>query len=231
MNWLEIELDDLTIEVDADFLTSSWTCIWDRGCAGIGEVADPDAQLGCCSVGAEMLDEQEAMTISALAASIDPSRAQFADDIADGGALRQVDSGRAEWATRVVDGACIFLNRPGFSGGSGCALHLEAVAVGEPAVDWKPSICWQLPIKLETVEPAAGQQGQQEQGQRLRLRRWLRTDWGPEGEQMAYCCTEPASTPADAFVGSTSVVDSLANELVALLGTEAYGQLAERLKS
>ena len=29
-------------------------------------------------------------------------------------------------STRVVDGACIFLNRPGFAGGAGCALHLAA---------------------------------------------------------------------------------------------------------
>jgi len=29
--------------------------------------------------------------------------------------------------TRVIDKTCIFLNRPGFEGGAGCALHLAAL--------------------------------------------------------------------------------------------------------
>ena len=47
--------------------------------------------------------------------------------------------------TRVVDGACVFLNRPGFSGGAGCALHIAALQSGESPTEWKPSVCWQLP--------------------------------------------------------------------------------------
>ena len=34
---------------------------------------------------------------------------------------------RTEWRTRLVDDACIFLNRPGFAAGPGCALHLHAM--------------------------------------------------------------------------------------------------------
>ena len=49
--------------------------------------------------------------------------------------------------TRVVDGACIFLNRTGFAGGAGCALHLAAFDAGESPIDFKPSVCWQLPIR------------------------------------------------------------------------------------
>ena len=29
--------------------------------------------------------------------------------------------------TRLVDDACIFLNRPGFAGGAGCAFHIAAL--------------------------------------------------------------------------------------------------------
>ena len=36
-------------------------------------------------------------------------------------------------ATRIVTGACIFLNRPGFPGGPGCALHRAALERGEAA--------------------------------------------------------------------------------------------------
>ena len=37
--------------------------------------------------------------------------------------------------TRVVDGACVFLNRPGFSGGAGCALHRTRLRRPAPARD------------------------------------------------------------------------------------------------
>ena len=49
------------------------------------------------------------------------------------GRLR-ADDGRAnrvEWRTRLVDDACIFLNRPGFEAGPGCALHLHAMNTGQ----------------------------------------------------------------------------------------------------
>ena len=54
-----------------------------------------------------------------------------------------------EIKTRLVDGACIFLNRPGFEGGIGCALHTAALEAGERPLDWKPQVCWQLPLRLE----------------------------------------------------------------------------------
>ena len=31
-----------------------------------------------------------------------------------------------ETVTRLLDDACIFLNRPGFAGGAGCAFHIAA---------------------------------------------------------------------------------------------------------
>ena len=54
--------------------------------------------------------------------------------------------------TRVVDGACIFLNRPGFAGGEGCALHIAALACDESPTEWKPSVCWQLPLRVDWQE-------------------------------------------------------------------------------
>lgn len=217
--WLQIDDDGHTWNFDRQFLESNWTCIWNQGCAGIGAEADPDAQLGCCSVGAEMLDVEEAMRISAIGATLNPATTQFASDIAEGGALRQVHSDRATWATRVVDGACIFLNRPGFEGGEGCALHRAAEGeAGESYIDWKPSICWQLPIKIDRNDQETST-----------LRGWLRSDWGPGGSDMAYCCTERDSTAADAFVGDRPVVDSLRDELVALLGDDLYEKLKAAL--
>ena len=73
---------------EADFLRSTWTCIWGRGCQGILDHPAEDLQQGCCSVGAEMGDAEEAMTVSATAAAIRTN-------------------------IKVLVGACIFLNRPG----------------------------------------------------------------------------------------------------------------------
>ena len=152
--------------------------------------------------------------ISALAATLAPARFEHHADARDGGIFR--DDSRLH--TRVVDGACIFLNRPGFAGGAGCALHVEAVAHDESPIDWKPSVCWQLPIKVDWEPRADGTE-------LATVRRWTRRDWGAEGETMAWCCTEEAQ----AHVGDRPVIDSLGEELQAVVGSTVYVELRRRL--
>jgi hypothetical protein len=211
---IEIGDGETVWRFDATFLRSNWTCIWGRGCQGI--LPEPAEHLGqgCCSIGADLDGPDEAMTISALAATIDPSRFEHHAEAADAG----IFSDESRTATRVVDGACIFLNRPGFAGGAGCALHLEALAAGESPVDWKPSVCWQLPVKVDW-EPGEGDT------EVATVRGWERRDWGAEGETMAWCCTEGDR----AYVGERPVVESLAEELEAIVGTEVFVQLRRRL--
>jgi hypothetical protein len=120
--------------------------------------------------------------------------------------------------TRIVDGACIFLNRPGFVGGAGCALHLAAIQEGESPIYWKPSVCWQLPIKVDW-EQAAGDT------EVATVRRWTREDWGTEGETMAWCCTEGSL----AYTADRPVIETLGAELEAIVGTETYVELRRRL--
>jgi len=204
----------ITWRFDRTFLTSNWTCIWGRGCKGILDVPAEHLNQGCCSIGAEMGDVEEAMTISALAATLDDQHFQFrnaidADDVFG-------DSTRTN--TKVVDGACIFFNRPGFDGGEGCALHLAALRAGESPTAWKPSVCWQLPIKVEWQEQADG-------SEIATVRGWERRDWGDEGDTMHWCCTEGP----EAYVGDRAVVDSLADELSAVVGSEVYVELRRRL--
>jgi hypothetical protein len=205
---------DTTWRFERSFLTSRWTCIWGRGCQGI--LPEPAEQLGhgCCSIGADLGDEDEARMIAALAATLAPARFErHAEARADGIFL---DDRRRH--TRVVDGACIFFNRPGFAGGAGCALHLEAIAAGESPVDWKPSVCWQLPIKVDWEQNDDGTEV-------ATVRRWTRRDWGAEGESMAWCCTEETS----AYVGDVEVIDSLADELRAVTGSRVYVELRRRI--
>jgi hypothetical protein len=213
---VEIDAGDTVWRFDAAFLTSNWTCIWGRGCLGI--LAEPAEHLGqgCCSIGAEMGDVDEAMLISALGATLTPDRFEHHPVAAAEG----VFSDATRTSTRVVDGACVFLNRPGFPGGAGCALHLAALDADESPTEWKPSVCWQLPIKVDWVP-----------GERdteiATMRRWTRADWGEEGEPMAWCCTEGER----AYVGAQPVIDSLAEEIEALVGPQVFVELRRRLTS
>jgi hypothetical protein len=209
-----IEGDDDTIwRFDRAFLTSNWTCIWGRGCLGILDEPAEDLGQGCCSVGAELGDTDEAMMISALGAMLEPGRFQFHAEAEAGGVLNDTRTN-----TRVVDGACIFLNRPGFAGGAGCALHLAALDAGEPPLEWKPSVCWQLPIRIDWLDLGDGRE-------QATVRRWTRPDWGDEGATMAWCCTEGER----AYVGDRPVVESLEEELTDVVGAAVYVELRRRL--
>ncbi len=211
----EIVDGDTTWRFDAEFLQSSWTCIFGRGCLGIGDEPAEHLGLGCCSLGAVLDGEDdEPQLISALAAMLGPDRFEHHAEAARDGIF--ADDTRT--ATRVVDGACIFLNRPGFPGEAGCALHLAALDAGDSPTDWKPSVCWQLPIKVDW-EPGP------QDTEVATVRRWSRADWGDEGETMAWCCTEGER----AYVGDRPVLDSLDDELGALLPPAVHVELRRRL--
>ena len=210
----EIDAGETVWRFDRDFLASNWTCIWGKGCKGINATADETLGHGCCSLGAELDGIDEARDLSAAAATIPAHLFQFHAEASSG----SVFADESYSATRVIDGACIFHNRNGFAGGEGCALHLAANYFNESPTDWKPSVCWQLPIKVDwemrndNVEVAT-------------VRRWSRADWGDHGTKMAWCCTEGT----DAYVGESSVLDSLSHELSQIVGTEIFVQLRNRL--
>jgi hypothetical protein len=211
---IEIVDGDVTWRFDDDFLRSRWTCIWGRGCLGIHDVPTPELGEGCCSIGAELGDEQEAMNTSALAATLPPELFQHHDVAAREG----IFSDDTRTNTRVVDGACIFFNRPGFAGGAGCALHLKAIVDGESPTEWKPSVCWQLPIRVVWEPDGADREV-------ATVRGWTRADWGDDGATMAWCCTEGEL----AYVGDRPVVESLADELTVIVGEPVYVELRRRL--
>jgi hypothetical protein len=210
----ELDDGDTHWRFDRAFLTSNWTCIWGRGCLGILDEPAEALGQGCCSVGAEFGDEDESRLISALAAMVPAARFEHHGEAAAGGIFS--DDSRTN--TRVVDGACIFLNRPGFAGGAGCALHLAAVDADESPIEWKPSVCWQLPIRVDWAPTDDGRE-------QATVRRWTRADWGDEGETMAWCCTEGDR----AYVGDRPVVESLGAELEDLVGSAVYVELRRRL--
>jgi hypothetical protein len=111
------------------------------------------------------------------------------------------------------------LNRPGFAGGSGCALHIASEHFNESPTEWKPSVCWQLPIKVDwELQP--------DNTEIATVRRWSRADWGEHGKTMAWVCTDGD----EAYVGDTPVIESLQDELTALVGNDVYVQICKKLQ-
>ena len=120
--------------------------------------------------------------------------------------------------TRLVDGACIFLNRPGHPGGAGCALHRAAIDRGVPPLRLKPDVCWQLPLRREDAVVANGHVTSS-------LGEWGRRHWGEGGAEFSWWCTEAP----EAFNGGDPVYISLRDELVAMVGQDVYDLLASYL--
>lgn len=209
---------------DATYLRSNYRCIWGEGCQGVLDGPAAELNQGCCSYGAHFVDEDDVQTVVRAFVRLGPDTMQFHRKAVRGGFLRPADpdpdqDGEPATMTRVVDGACIFLNRPGFAGGAGCALHIAAVAAGERPLDWKPNVCWQLPIRLEHSTDDNGHTTS-------RLREWKRRDWGAGGDEFHWWCTEAP----EAFTGDLPVYVSARDEIVELIGAANYARLVELLE-
>jgi len=215
--WVSFEdpTEDRTWVFDVTFLTSPWTCIYGRGCQGVLTGPAEELEQGCCSYGAHFIDATDEATTLSYAARLTADQWQHRDLARrKGGATKAAKSG--EITTRLVDGACIFLNRPGFRGGIGCALHKGALDAGERPLDWKPDVCWQLPVRLEEHTADDGHVTST-------LREWKRRDWGAGGFEFHWWCTDAP----DAFVDPEPVYVTMRDEIVELVGPVAYGLFVE----
>ena len=75
-------------------------------------------------------------------------------------------------------------------------------------------MCWQLPLRREDTTDDRGHTT-------ATIRQWDRTHWGEGGDEFHWWCTEDS----EAFVGTTRVVDSLADELIEMTSPDAYAQV------
>jgi hypothetical protein len=211
------------VRADLTWLTSAWTCIFGRGCAGVVEGRPDD---GCCSHGAFFTDDDDIARVTSAVGGLTDDDWQLApvgrgswteeDPAADDQAPD--DSGTGTLRTRVVDGACVFLNRPGFPGGAGCALHRMALRTGVHPLTTKPDVCWQLPVRR------AQEHVERPDGTRVlvsSIGEFDRRGWGPGGHDLHWWCT---GSPA-AHVSPVPLVDTYAAELTELLGPAAFAEL------
>ena len=225
--WVEFVNPDDADEVmrcDLTWLTSSYTCIFGRGCAGIYASA-PD--VGCCTLGAHFADDEDEERVAGYVA-------QLTDDLwqlKPGRTVRRSDwveeeDGERKTRTAAVDGqqACVFHNRVGFPAGAGCALHLLALRQGRHPLETKPDVCWQLPIRrtFRDVERPDGSTYTE-----VSIGEYDRRGWGPGGHDLDWYCT---GNPI-AHVAAEPLYLTSRAELVALMGEAAYAELTHHCEA
>ncbi len=216
--WVEfIDPDDpdQVFRCDLTWLTSNWTCIFGGGCQGIYKGRPND---GCCTLGAHFSDADDEKRVKKYAKELGKEDWQFRKEGRTGGWVETDDEG--ERKTRVWEGACIFLNRPGFPGGAGCALHGLALKRGVHFVETKPDVCWQLPIRrtFREVERPDGTTYTE-----VGIAEYDRRGWGPGGHDLDWYCTGNT----EAHIGVEPVFESSKVELQTLMGLKAYDVLAD----
>ncbi|MDY3128059.1 MAG: hypothetical protein SOW59_08070 [Corynebacterium sp.] len=239
--WLEFidPRDPLhTFSIDLTWLESHYSCQFGtERCLGI-DANNP--AVGCCGHGAYMADEidrdQLYDAVAAMPQKFWQLRPEGVDEFLAAEDPLELepwlvwdeldgDDGEPEPAlkTPIVDGACIFANRPGWPTGPGCALHQWALADARDLTVVKPEVCWQLPIRRheDWEERADGQEIL-----RTIISEYDRRGWGNGGEDFDwYCSTDPRC-----HINAEPVWRSHAAELTALLGTECYEIVVQHCK-
>lgn len=115
----------------------------------------------------------------------------------DGGAIK----------TKVVKGACIFLNRPGFPAGAGCALHQKGVRMGRARTRSSRTCAGNSPIRrhYSNIKRPDGTSYLE-----ITITGFDRRGWGSGGHDLDWYC----SANPEAHVGREPVFRSSKAELV-----------------
>jgi hypothetical protein len=203
---------------DVTFLSSAWTCIFGNGCPGVLTAPAPELVQGCCSYGAHFTEKVDQRRTERLAKKLTSEEWQFKKLAERRGGPIKVNA-EGDTVTRLVDGACIFLNRPGWATGPGCALHHAAVRRGERPLDWKPEVCWQLPLRRIDETDVYGHVTST-------VREWKRRDWGEGGEEFHWWCTDSH----EAFVAKEPVYETMRDELIEMVGATPYRMFVELVR-
>jgi hypothetical protein len=205
-----------TWQFDVTFFASNYSCIFGRGCKGVLTEDAREMNQGCCSYGAHLSDEADLKNLTVHAKRLTAQQWQYKPN--KGTPFTELNE-EGTHVTTMVDDACVFLNRPGFEGGAGCALHIGAVEAGERFIDWKPEVCWQVPLRRDESTDSNG-------WTTTVLREWKRRDWGEGGADFHWWCTESPS----AFAGRKAVWQSMKDEIIEMTSESAYKLLSAHMK-
>ncbi|HEY2577847.1 MAG TPA: hypothetical protein VGI74_16195 [Streptosporangiaceae bacterium] len=197
---------------DLTWLTSRWNCIYGNGCPGTRR-----QHQGCCTVGAHWSGSEDQQRVEACAQRLPADLWQFRQTgRAEGITVVDDDDDGGHGQTRIVDGACIFLNRDGFPAGPGCALHALALREGRQPLETKPDVCWQIPLRLSYARAPDTDTFIMTIGE------YDRAAWGPGGASMNWWCT----SNTQAHTAARPLYQTYAAELTALIGPANYHELA-----
>lgn len=243
-SFLNPDDEDHLITVDLTWLLSGYSCRFGTdACPGI-DSSMPNA--GCCVHGAFLADEDDhdALTdcVSRMPAKYWQLRPEGTDEwlsTRDPAELEpwlvwdelDIDDGEPEPAlkTPIVDGACIFANRPGWPTGTGCALHQWAMDTGERLEYAKPEVCWQLPLHRTEVWET------RPDGHEIlhtTIGEYERRGWGDGGEDFDwYCSGAPGCHTPMPFLHGESLWRTHKDELTEMLGESAYEVIAEHYEA
>lgn len=214
---------DQMFRCDLTWLTSSYTCVFGSGCAGI-YASSPD--VGCCTLGAHFSDGEDEARVAGFVARLTPQHWQFhpgrAVEASDW--VTTDDEGDRKTLTHEVPGpfgsgeGCVFANRPGFAGGAGCALHALALDEGRNPLEAKPDVCWQLPLRrtYRTVT-----QPDDTEYLEISIGEYDRRGWGPGGHDLDWYCTGNT----EAHIAPEPLYVTSAAELIELMGAPGYAAL------
>ena len=205
------------------WLLSRWTCVFGTpACKGTVEGRPDD---GCCSHGAFLSDKDDRKRLDAAVKMLTDEDWQFRDKGLGRKGYLEMDEydDKPNLRTRKYKGACIFLNRPGFAGGIGCALHSKALKLGRRAADDEARrvLAAADPAHPGVGDPARRHGDPQDHHHRVRPARLGRGRRRP---------ALVLHRRPDAHVGAKQVWQSYAPELTELLGEKAYAELAAMCK-
>ena len=174
-----------------------------------GHLRRPARGVGCCTLGAHFSDKDDEKRVEEVRRASSPRR-RGSTTTPKNWTEKDEEGARK---TRVVDGACIFANRPGFAGGEGCALHGLALRTGRHFLETKPDVCWQLPIR-RTYDALT--RPDDTEVLVVSIAEYDRRGWGPGGHDLDWYC----SGNTEAHVGAEPVYLSMQRRARELMGAQ-----------
>jgi hypothetical protein len=208
------------IRADLTWLLSRWTCVF--GTSSCHGIIAGRAEEGCCAHGAFFTDADDEKRVRKAVQRLTRETWQhYRRGFDNWTEMDTVDGENPARRTAVREGGpCVFHNDRDHPGGHGCALHNQAIRDGVHPLEYKPDVCWQLPVRRDQEWIT---RTDDTQVLLTTLSEFNRRGWGSGGHDLDWWC----SSAPEAHVGVEPLYVTYGPELTALIGETAYERLAQ----